>query len=76
MSFFPLVDDVSLGQGVLPRFLRSAGAVFSDYPGNGSFVEHFSRGALGKRARAVFKTVSQAIKAQGTALVQGGDTNR
>lgn len=58
VAFLPFVDDMSFGHGILPRLLCSAGAVFSDYPGNGSFVQHFCRGALGKPPRSIFNSVT------------------
>lgn len=64
MSLLPFVNDVSLRQSILSRFLCSAGAVFSDYPGDGSFVQHFGWGALGKRPEIRILTGRRAIKAE------------
>lgn len=46
MALLALVDDVALGQAVLPTAVQATGAVLADDPGDGAFVEDVGRSAL------------------------------
>lgn len=47
MAFLALVDDMALGQAVLPAAVQAARAVLADDPGDGALVQDVSRSALG-----------------------------
>ena len=60
MALFALIDDVALGQPILPAAVQAARAVLTDDPGDGSLVQDIGRCALG-----VWRRVSPAGSGQG-----------
>lgn len=46
MALLALVDDMALGQAVLPATVQPTGAVLANDPGDGAFVQDIGRRAL------------------------------
>lgn len=51
MALLALVDDMALGEPILPAAVQAARAVLTDDPGDGSLVQDIGRRALGVRRR-------------------------
>lgn len=49
VALLALVDDVGLGQAVLPAAVQAPRAVLADDPGDGALIQDISRSALGRR---------------------------
>lgn len=47
VSLLALVDDVALGQAVLPAAVQATRAVLANEPGDGTLVQDVGRSALG-----------------------------
>lgn len=46
MALLALVDDVALRQAVLPAAVQATGAVFTNDPGDGAFIQDIGWSAL------------------------------
>lgn len=53
MALLALVDDVALGQPILPAAVQAARAVLTDNPGDGSLVQDIGRCALRVRRQVI-----------------------
>lgn len=51
MALLALVDDMALGEPILPAAVQAARAVLTDDPGDGSLVQDIGRRALGVQRR-------------------------